>query len=168
MDQLPEPPDGFKWVEFKEVKCAVLVPLGWYVKHQNAGDKNMRAISKENIDQEGRFETGLTFIATQNVSTKQGKVPPSRFTENIINEIKKAHPLERQQEGPQGPFQAYRYQFIDNSQGVKPLRIFNLLLANDETGTLFQIIFESPVSTWDVDWQTGEIILKHLVLDDEI
>lgn len=167
--ELPIPPEGYAWSELGAIKAALLVPNGWHMKHQGSGDKNMWAISKENIDQKGYFETGLTFISTQNVSTKpQGKVPPSKFADAMLKEMKNTYPLERESSGPQGPFYTVRYQYIDAPKGKTAVRIYNLLMANDQTGTLYQVIFEAPLSEWDKAWEIGEQILKKILVDDEV
>lgn len=167
--QLPQPPEGYTWKKFDVIKAALLVPEGWYVKHQGGGDKNLWAISKEDVDKTGSFETGLTFISTQNVSTKpQGKVPPSKFADAMLKEIKKRYSLEREASGPQGPFYAVRYQYIDAPKGKTAIRIYNLLMANDKTGTLYQVVYEAPLNEWDDAWKIGEPILKRILIDDEI
>jgi len=167
--ELPAPPEGYTWHKLDIIKASLLVPDGWHVKHQGTGDKNLWAISKEDIDKNGSFETGLTFISTQNVSTKpQGKVPPSKFAAAMLKEMKKKCPLERESSGLQGPFYTVRYQYIDAPKGKTAIRIYNLLMANDKTGTLYQVVYEAPLNEWDDAWRIGEPILKKILIDDEI
>ncbi len=42
------------------------------------------------------------------------------------------------------------------------------MVANRNTNTFYLIIFESPIDTWDIEWNNGMKILDTLVLDDEI
>lgn len=167
--QLPPPPNGFQWLKMEEIKAAILAPKGWHVNHQDLGDKKIWAVSKENADEQGHFQTGLTFISFQNVATQpQGRVLPSQFAEAMADEVQSRYKLERREHGPKGPFWGCLYQYVENPPGMEPVRIFHSLVANDRTGTLFQIIFEAPVAAWDAEWAAGDVIIKNLVLDDEI
>jgi hypothetical protein len=169
LDHLPPPPDGFQWLKMVEIKAAILAPKGWHVKHQDLGDKKIWAVSKENVDEQGHFQTGLTFISFQNVATQpQGRVLPSQFAKAMADETQSRYKLERREHGPKGPFWGCLFQYVEDSPETEPVRIFNSLMANDRTGTLFQIIFEAPVAAWDAEWAAGDVIIKNLVLDDEI
>jgi len=39
-----------------------------------------------------------------------------------------------------------------------------LLLGNDATGTIYQVVFETPVTAWDKEWPIAEPVFKQLVL----
>ncbi|HQO58012.1 MAG TPA: hypothetical protein PLT76_04765 [Candidatus Omnitrophota bacterium] len=167
--QLPPPPDGLEWFKMEEIKAAFLAPKGWHVKHQDLGDKKIWAVSKENVDEQGGFQTGLTFISFQNVATQpQGRVLPSQFAKAMADETQSRYKLERREHGPKGPFWGCLYQYVEDSPGREPVRIFHSLVANDRTGTLYQIIFEAPVAAWEAEWPVGDLITKNIVLDDEI
>lgn len=98
--ELPKAPESFDWLQLVEIKSAVLVPQGWFTKHQNAGDVNLWAISKENVDEDGFFETGLTFISRENVQTRpQGKALPSRFARALVDGLKSKYGSEKSHEG---------------------------------------------------------------------
>src|SRR5579864_4902651 len=58
--KLPPPPGGFTWHTFKEAQITVLRPVGWHV-HQVMNDQFFTGcVSKESIQTEGIFNTGLT------------------------------------------------------------------------------------------------------------
>jgi hypothetical protein len=167
--ELPEPPEGFNWYRMEKVKCAILIPDGWHTKHQGAGDQNMWTISEENTDKQGSYKTGLAFIVRQNVSTKpQGKVPPSAFAKAIFAEAKKGREFEKEGARQAGPFWSMMYQYVDAPPNLEPIRVYNLLYANDSTGTLFQITYEAPLNNWNKAWDKGAVILEKIMLDDEI
>ena len=44
----------------------------------------------------------------------------------------------------------------------------NLAIANQDTGTLYVIVFEGPAASWDSAWQQGEPMLKLFLLDSDI
>lgn len=167
--ELPPAPEGFTWKQIEPVKATVLIPTGWHFKSQEGGSKRHYAISKENIDEKGSFETGLTFVVWQKVSTEsQGPVPPSAYAAAMLQKFKELKTLERDQAGTQGPFQCVRYQYVDAPPGQTSIRVYNLLLANDKTGTLYIITFEGPTKEWEQAWALGSTILKNLRIDDEI
>jgi hypothetical protein len=57
---------------------------------------------------------------------------------------------------------------VNAPAGKESITVCQLLIANDKTGTLFLTIFEAPTANWDEAWKTGEVILRKMLLDDEI
>jgi hypothetical protein len=53
-------PAGFAWKNVASIKAAFLVPDGWFFKEELRKDVRGIFISKESIDQSGKFQTGLT------------------------------------------------------------------------------------------------------------
>ena len=58
--QLTPPPPGFTWQEIPELKAAFLKPNGWFFKKEVQNGTFAYFITKENIDTNGEFQTGLT------------------------------------------------------------------------------------------------------------
>lgn len=52
--------------------------------------------------------------------------------------------------------------------GGESVTVHQVLIANDKTGTLFIVLFGAPTYTWDEVWRNGEVMLKRLLLDDEV
>lgn len=63
--ELPAPPAGFSWKEVPEIKAAFLMPNGWHFKQAVQGETLGLFITQENIDERGRFTTGLTINVFQ-------------------------------------------------------------------------------------------------------
>lgn len=57
---LPAAPAGFTWQEIPELKAALLKPNGWFFKREKQKDTLAYFITKEDIDKNGQFQTGLS------------------------------------------------------------------------------------------------------------
>ena len=52
--------------------------------------------------------------------------------------------------------------------GDKPkVHLYNLLIANERTGSMFMIIAEAPETEWAANWPKLKPILSMLGIDDE-
>src|ERR1700739_1579271 len=72
----PTPPAGFTWQEIPELKTAFLKPDGWFFKREEQKGTLAYFITKENIDKDGRFQTGLTvnvFRIKKDSAVERGK-----------------------------------------------------------------------------------------------
>ena len=56
----PKAPAGFAWKNVASIKAAFLLPDKWFFKEELRKDVRGIFLSKENIDQSGKFDTGLT------------------------------------------------------------------------------------------------------------
>lgn len=166
---MPAPPPGYSWQNLKQHKAYVLMPDSWHFKKHGSKKRCIYTFSKEDIDAEGSFETGLTYTVWLKLGTKpQGRVKPSGFARALLGQTNQVYKFEKCDIAQQGPFQAFRYQYVDTRPGLKPIRIYNLLMANDRTGTLHMFVFEAPTAEWDAAWKTGESIMSKLGIDDQI
>ena len=43
--------------------------------------------------------------------------------------------------------------------------LYNLVLGNDKTGTLYLMVFESPERSWEEAWKKGRTIVDNVILD---
>jgi hypothetical protein len=66
----------------------------------------------------------------------------------------------------QGPFIA-RGCVIRDDSGASPVFVYNLIIANDRTGTVYVVLFEAPEEEWKKAWKIGEPILKQLIILDD-
>ncbi len=163
---LPKPPNGFEWVECKEIKGAFLKPKNWYFKKVIKENSKGYFISKENIDKEGMFETGLTINVIQNLHKKLG-VSPTKYAIHFMEAAASANKLKDKWENKMGPFNSIGFRY-DKKQENRVFTFHNFLVANDKTGTLYFFIFEAPSKSWDKAWELGHIMLKKLMIDDVI
>ena len=73
---VPPPPPGFTWQEVPELKAAFLKPNDWFFKREEQNGTLAFFITKENIDKNGQFQTGLTvnvFHLKKDPAVERGK-----------------------------------------------------------------------------------------------
>src|SRR5437588_4330869 len=73
---LPPAPEGFTWQEIPELKAAFLKPNGWFFKREEQKGTLAYFITKEDIDKNGQFQTGLTinvFRLKKDSAVERGK-----------------------------------------------------------------------------------------------
>lgn len=157
----PTPPAGFTWQEIPELKTALLKPDGWFFKREEQKGTLAYFITKENIDKDGRFQTGLTvnvFHLKKGSAVEQGKsiVEGVATTKNAKAFVTDA-----------GPYREFGCLTKDtNSSGT--VVIFTLAVANTKTDTLYLLIFESPESDWDAAWKLGKEMVDKVPLQETI
>ena len=157
----PTPPAGFTWQEIPELKAAFLKPDGWFYKREEQKSTLAYFITKENIDKNGRFQTGLTvnvFHLKKDSAVERGK--------DIIQQLattKNVKAFERDA----GPFREFGCLAKDtDSSGTTVM--YTYAVANPKTNTLYLFIFESPEPEWDAAWKLGKQIVDMLPLEESI
>ncbi len=159
---LPAPPDGYSWVEFKEGRCAFLQPAGWFVKTQVEGDVSTLFLSKENVELLGRYRTGLSVSVIQHVKQQAG-MSPSRFAERSVATTTASKEVLGQWSGPgKGGVWTYSFRYRDPAPSPTML-VHTLLLADDGADVLHVLVFGAPESEWERAWVHGEKILQTMV-----
>jgi hypothetical protein len=158
---LPKPPSGFTWQEIPELKAAFLKPEGWFFKRET--DKGTQAyfITKESINGNGRFDTGLTvnvFRLKNDSATERGKA--------LIDKMASDHNVERWARTV-GSFQEFGC-LLKDTDASGTIVILALTVANPKTNTLYLFIFESPESGWDAAWKIGKQVMDTLAIDDDV
>ena len=165
---LPMPPSGFSWKYCEDIKGAFLFPEGWYWKQVNAGEQFSYFITKESIEENGVYETGLSIVVLPDITTSK-KMKPSQYALEFVKIAMKEKECLDQWQNDLGPFRGYGCLLRDvQDDGSDPIITHNLLIANDKTGTLYLVLFESPEVSWEKEWKIGEVILARLYIDDTI
>ncbi|MBD5781897.1 hypothetical protein IEN85_20520 [Pelagicoccus sp. NFK12] len=165
--ELPNPPDGYRWKQILDEQSALLVPIGWHFKSQHGKNTDGFFVSKENIEAEGKFDTGLSLNVIKQVKQSTG-LAPSKYSLAMIEQMQKSKKVLLADSRNAGAFKAFTLRFLDSQPNVPDVVVHNLFIANDETGTLWYYIFEAPQSEWESAWQTGDTLLSHLLLETEI
>jgi hypothetical protein len=158
---LPTPPAGFTWQEIPELKTALLKPDGWFYKREQQKGTLAYFITKENIDNNGRFQTGLTvnvFHLKKDSAVERGK--------DRIEELAAANHVNMFAQNV-GPFRKFGC-LTRHTDSSGTLQMVTLAVANSQTNTLYLLIFESPQQDWDAAWERGKYIVDMLTLDEEI
>jgi hypothetical protein len=158
---LPKPPDGFSWQKVPEIKAAFLKPTGWFFKEERVTGSLALFITKENIGENGQFQTGLTvnvFHLKKDSAIDRGRA--------LIENLATNHGGKALQQ-TFGPFQEFS-SLVTISGSTPQTKMYALTVANPKTNTLYMFIFESPESEWESAWKIGKPIIDELALDDEL
>src|SRR5580765_4738433 len=144
-DKLSPAPSGYSWQNLASIKSYVLKPNGWFFKETKKGNTEGFLVSKENIDKSGGAKTSLTLNCIHDLPKKALK-SPSAYSAEFADAAAAKYKLVERTTSSQGPFKAVRFRYVDAPAGKESMTVLNLLIANDKTGTLFLILFESPTS----------------------
>lgn len=158
--ELPPPPPGFTWQEIPELKAAFLRPNGWFFKREKSKDSMAYFITKENIENNAEFQTGLTvnvFRLKKDTAVERGR--------SFIDQLATKKHGEKWAKDL-GPFKEFGCLTKDTDPSGSTI-VQTVMVANPKTNTLYLFIFESPEASWDSAWKIGKQILDSLAIDDE-
>ncbi|MCX6338459.1 MAG: hypothetical protein NTX71_00875 [Candidatus Aureabacteria bacterium] len=133
----PSAPKGFSWKHIEDIKGIFLVPDGWHFKSEFKKGIYSCFITKENIDEKGEYQTGLAIHAIKKSHLETG-IPPSKYASQFINQLgssKEVLKVLKKWRSDQGSFKGFGLTY-EGKHHDKPITVYNLLLANDKTGTL--------------------------------
>ena len=161
--ELPPAPQGFTWQQLREIKASVLKPDGWYFKSESQQQTQAYFISKEDIDKNGAFTTGLTINALPKLKEGQAAEQAKQF----IDRAAASKDAERWT-NEKGQFQQFGCQFRNTDRSGLLIVVRSIAIANRKTNRLYLVIFESPAADWENAWKIGEKILEMLSLNEEV
>ena len=158
---LPAPPAGYAWQECADIKGALLVPDGWHFKRleDEKSGKLSYTITPTPWEPPQQITHGLTFNILREVP---GGIA-SAFAQRYVSEMAASTGSPQTWNTDSGSFKGHGIIYSDGAS-----QIFNLVLANDKTGTAFLITFESPLEQWTEAWSKVQPIVRQLMIDDTI
>ena len=158
---LPAPPAGYGWQECADIKGALLVPDGWHFKRleDEKSGKLSYTITPKPWQPPQQITHGLTFNILREVP---GGIA-SAFAQRYVSEMAASTGSPQTWSTDSGSFKGHGIIYSDGAS-----QIFNLVLANDKTGTAFLITFESPLKQWTEAWAEVQPIVRQLKIDDTI
>lgn len=164
--KLPDPPKGYSWEAFPAIKAAFLKPDGWFVIKGVQEDTYGLLISKEKIEENKYFKTGMTVNVIKGID-KKTKMSPYQYALAAKEEAKKSLTFTKEWDKDIGPFKSvgFLYTKKDNDETNT---VHNVMIANEKTGTLYLVIFESPSAEWEETWKIAEPMLLKIFIDDKI
>lgn len=158
--EVSAPPPGYSWVFIPGTSTALLRPDGWFLKTEVANDTIASFITRENLEERGEFETGLTFNFVRGIS-KKSRTSAIRYALSFINEAATTKEVLLEPWGNElapGLLGAgIRYREV---KGDAAVIVQNYLIADDAGDSVRFFIFESPASDWDAAWKFGETMMK--------
>lgn len=165
---LPSPPDGYEWVEAEDIKGAFLKPESWYFKKLIKGNSQGYFITKEDIDKDGSFFTGVTINVILNITEKTGK-SASEYAEMYIQGAASASSqIKKPWTHQMGPFNSYGVVLTVADPNDGDYNAHHLANSNNQTNTLYLVIYEAPTEDWDSAWTIGEKVLGKLYINSDI
>jgi hypothetical protein len=160
-------PEGFSWKVIPQRGLAVLLPDGWFYKEEPQDDLKYDGVyvSKENIDETGRFSTGLSVFVFYGFNNK---TETEEYARSLVAQQKN---LETTKEIIK------EWDYTTNTYTVHHLRIkaeypyedeinqnkivqYSVMFTND---SVYWIVFESPASQWDQTIANYGILLDYVV-----
>lgn len=154
----PEIPADFEWYTFAEGDIACPRPRGWFVKTELHGDTVAMFFSKENIDKEGEFKTGLSVNIVRRIKARMGR-SPSRYARALLDLLNQRYPdAERIENASQDGMPGIGLVYVDDAR-QPAIVVYNFLLADDENDVLRAYVLESPQADWEQTWALGKIML---------
>lgn len=165
---VPEIPAGFEWKILPEKNIAVVIPDGWFYKEETRTELNLDGvyITKENIDEGGRFSTGLSVLIFKDFENNDEAEKfafnmfrdhsTSQTTKEILNSWDYAtdvcvfHHLRIRAE--------YPYETPENKNKIVH---YSVCVANN---SIYWTVFESPENLWDETINDYGIILDYVFI----
>lgn len=158
---------GFITQKLVEINGSVLMPNGWYFRHEEKTGVQSYYVSKEQIlKEEDQFKTGLTLTRIEpNMQSGATAVDTAKI---VIAKLKSTAKTATTSEEVSGDFKVY----VINKLMEDPdydYRMLTKVFANTKTNMVYVVTFESPDTNWNSEWNNyGKKLLDNLILDKNI
>jgi hypothetical protein len=164
----PKAPKGYVWQEFTEVHAASLKPKKWHYSKVILENRGIFRLTREKVSSDQSFLTGLTLHVFKDVPDVM-EMSPSELAEKYLSE----YAMDKQtlevfvpkysgnmiQSG--GTYQSRM--FLKGKS--RTFKIHITALANDESGTLYLLVYVCPASQWDEFLDTIITVGSDVMLD---
>lgn len=190
-----ELPKGFAWKECNPVRAKFPMHETWFFKAESAPGTHAFFLTREPIigesyresfgnvglitgPPETYFKTGLSVNVLARVDQRM-RIKPSRMAEKYIEEYMETQrlliPLSQITRQKDGPLHTLRRQFrmsgipvVLGVQLTEPITFYMEATGNDQTGTFYVIVFETPSAKWEQDAETAKVMIENRILDPRI
>lgn len=164
----PVAPKGYVWQEFREVHAAILKPKKWHTSKVMLENHSIFRLTREKVTDNQEFLTGLTLHVFRDVPGVM-QMSPSELAEKYLSD----YAMDKQtlevfvpklsgnmiQSGG-----TYRNRMTLRGK-TRSFKIHITALANDESGTLYILVYACPVSQWDKFLDTIITVGSDVMLD---
>jgi len=161
----PKAPEGYTWVTAKPMKGTFLLPKGWNFLEEQQGDTAACFITKEKITSSTGFDTGVSINLLKNIPAKL-KMSPSQYAQRLIDILGQKNETIKKVTNKVGPFEHQAIEFINRDTSGHSIHIWQIIIANDKTGSAYIVTAESPDKLWVQNWPALEKITSLLGVDD--
>lgn len=163
--EFPDPPEGFTWRKIKPIKAAFLVPDGWHFKAEKVKGTLAYFITAESIDDDGRFDTGLSINVMPHLKGQDAVT----YAQSFVISMGEGNELVRNWETGAGVLKGFGCLTRNPGDDNEPtIMMSTLAIGNETTNTLYIMWFESLESEWESAWKLGEKIMEFFFIDDEV
>ncbi len=145
------------------IKASVELPEGWHMREQNDEGAVVYQFTRENVQNDtDPFTVGVILSVTTKIP-ERNEMKPSAYAADILATTQEdgAAPMKGMTDGAWQVFRA-NYQ-IESDSGT--VNIVNLAKANDTTGTLYFLTWQSPASEEEKIAPLREKLLASLKFD---
>jgi len=133
---------ALKKQELTAIKGSILLPEGWFLKEDTDDGLTIYQISREKAEKEGdAFTAGLILTVTPKV-TERAEVKPSNYALDLLpsGDDDGAKGMIKTEEGP---VKCFRVEYAIDGE-LSDIKIITIAKANDSTGTLYFLTWQSP------------------------
>lgn len=143
------------------IKGSILVPKGWFLKESTEDGVTVYQITREKVESEhDPFTAGLIFSVTTKVPERT-EMKPGAYAEELFSAGEDGAQPEKHLDPPWETLKnSYR---LEGESG--DVQIVTWAKANDDSGTLYFITWQSPVAEEEKLGPVRESILSSLKLD---
>lgn len=165
---VPQIPSGFAWKILPDKKLAVVLPDGWFFKEETRAELNLDGVyvTRENIDEVGRFSTGLSVLIFKDFKSKDEaeefaqKLLRQHANQETTKEILKA--WDHQSDGGTIHHLRIRAEYPQETEVNKNKIVhYSALVANN---SVYWSVFESPENIWEETLKKYGLILDYIVI----
>ncbi len=155
---LPDAPNGYEWYTSKNGVGIFLQPNGWFVLEEQKNDTNALFITKEKIENGSRFITGIT-VNQINTFSKKSELKPSLYAQDWAVGMGKKYQVLHSFTipGPSGNMYGIRVRGDNNGE---PTILHFLSVGNNDEDKVYSIIFETPESLWESNFEVAKPVLN--------
>ncbi|MTI12840.1 hypothetical protein [Sansalvadorimonas verongulae] len=168
-------PPGYEWFSCQSsLKCSFLVPSGWSFERLTGDSAKMSRHAAANVfkyqilkERHGRKRSPrISINILQNVESRTG-LPPKRHMEMFMTDLSRSSKVLETWNNRSGALISTAATSLHYGKNHVPVKKFNLLIANTESGTLYVMSFESMPDHWKGDWSVVEQVFARIRLDEE-
>ena len=143
------------------------MPEAWHFKKEVTDQARAFFMTKEDIDESGHFLTGLTLNLVLSAQERTGKSAVEYAEQFVALACTEGTKLDAWQRRV-GVLRSFACT-VARVEGERSIVVHHLAIGNERTDTLFIVLFESPVESWQVEWEAvGSKMLAFFAIDDEI
>lgn len=143
-------------------ESALDAPAGWHVRRETRPDHVALFITKENIQTNGGFLTGLSINSNARFQARQ-KIAPLDYARGIAQVAKAGHARSSLSEVMVAPdLHVVEVAVIDDTRLPETDLVF-LYVADARADTVHQVTFETPSAIREAEWPHGTRLIKEFI-----